>query len=122
LDAASVGQNTFYWDPAPGADGYRWILLDANAGVLSIIDTQQTNFTADLKATYTASLQWEVHALSGGQDICSTDRVFIQLIGGGQEAIQPTEPIPMSGIDDPRTCKAQGGYWDPAKEACYPTN
>jgi hypothetical protein len=122
LGGANVGDTTFYWDPAPGADGYRWILLDANAGVLSIFDTLQTNFTANLLSTYTPSLQWEVHALAGGQVICVTDRVFIELIGGGQEDLpQETEEVPLEGIRDERTCIARGGYWDFEKMACYAT-
>ena len=120
LDAASTGDFTFYWDPAPGADEYRWVLLDANAGVLSIFDTHQTNFTANLKPTYTSTLQWEVHALSGGQVICVTDRVFIQLVGGGQEAPQPTQSNPLANITNQRSCIAAGGTWDPRKMVCHP--
>lgn len=120
LDAASVGPYTFYWDPAPGADLYRWILLDANGGVLSIFDTTQTNFTADLKPDYTSTIQWEVHAEAGGQVICTTYRVVIPLFGTGGES-QPPAEIPLYEITDPRECIRRGGYWDRQQQYCSDT-
>lgn len=84
LDAASVGQQTFYWTPLAGVDGYRWVLLDEQRAVLSIMDTVEPLFFAELPATYTATIQWEVQALKDGQIVCSTTRAIIPLLGGGQ--------------------------------------
>ena len=120
LDAANTGPYTFYWDPAPGAELYRWVLLDENGGVLSIFDTQQTNFTANLEPTYTSTIQWEVQALAGGQVICSTYRVVIPLVGGGQSQDSGSGDLQYSDIDDPATCKEYGGIWDRGKMVCNP--
>lgn len=118
LDAASTGPYTFYWDPAPGADTYRWILQDTGGNYLSVIDTQQTNFTYNLPQTFPATLVWAVEALAGGQILCSTDYLTIQLVGGGQEE-QPKEDVPLWDITDPDECKDAGGVWDPYEDYCY---
>lgn len=122
LGGAQTGPHTFYWDPAPGANGYRWILLDVNSNAISIFDTQQTNFTHTLQPTYSATLFWEVHALSGGEVICVSERIPFELHGGGQfgesEDDEPDRMI-LSGISDPRTCRAQGGVWDDDEDVCY---
>jgi hypothetical protein len=110
LDGASVGSQAFYWNPVPGAEGYRWILLDANAAVLSIIDTgPQTTYTANLLPTYSSVIQWEAHALAGGQVLCSTPRVTIPLIGAGQS--------PTPTLTPQQECEATGGVWDDGE--CY---
>jgi hypothetical protein len=88
LDAASVGQQTFYWTALDGVDGYRWVLLDAQSGVLGIIDTVEPFFTATLSPFFSATIQWEVQALKGGQIVCSTARATIPLLGGGQVATE----------------------------------
>lgn len=92
LDAASVGEQTFYWTPVSGADGYRWVLLDAQSAVLSIMDTTQPLFFATLPPTYTTTIQWEVQALKDGQIVCSTTRAVIPLLGGGQVATEEPPP------------------------------
>jgi hypothetical protein len=110
LDAATVGNQAFYWDPTPGAEGYRWVLLDENSAVLSIIDTGlQTTYTANLLPTYSALIQWEAQAFAGGQVLCSTPRVVIPLIGGGQA------PVPT--LTPEEECKQEGGIWDDGE--CY---
>ncbi len=104
LDAANVGNQTFTWTSTPGAESYRWVLLDANSAVLSLIETGlQTTFTANLLPTYSSVIQWEGQALAGGQVLCSTQRVIIPLIGGGQSA-EPTHT-------PEEECEERGGVW-----------
>lgn len=106
LDAATVGPYTFYWDPTPEAELYRWVLLAEDGAVLSIMDMRSISFTADLLPTYTTVIQWEAQALAGGEVVCSTQRVVIPLIGGGQRPLTPQEQ-----------CEADGGSWD--DNECY---
>lgn len=110
VDAATVGSQTFSWTGTAGAEGYRWVLLDENAAVLSLIETGlQTTFTANLLPTYSAIIQWEAQALAGGQVLCSTQRVIIPLNGGGQPA-RPT-------LTPQEECKQRGGAW--VEGRCY---
>jgi hypothetical protein len=119
LDAASTGNYTFYWDPAPGADTYRWILQDSSGNYLSVLDTQQTNMTYNLPTSFPSSLVWAVEALAGGQIMCSTAYLPIQLVGGGQETPPETEEPELWEITDPDECKLAGGAWDPRQRYCY---
>lgn len=89
LDAAVVGEQAFYWYPAVGVDGYRWVLLDEQAAVLSIMDTTLPVFFATLSPRYSRVIQWEVQALKNGAVVCSTRRAVIPLIGAG---VEPTPP------------------------------
>jgi hypothetical protein len=75
-------------------DGYRWVLLDAQAGVLGIIDTLSPSFVATLSPRFTTTIQWEVQALKGGQVVCSTPRAVIPLRGAGE--VETPEPRPPS--------------------------
>lgn len=110
LDGANVGSQTFTWTSTPGAESYRWVLLDENSAVLSLIETGlQTIYTANLLPTYTSIIQWEAQALAGGQVLCSTQRVIIPLIGGGQSA-RPT-------LTPEEECKQRGGVW--IEGECY---
>lgn len=94
LDAATVGEQAFFWNPARGVDGYRWVLLDAQAGVLGIIDTLSPSFVATLSPRFTTTIQWEVQALKGGQVVCFTPRAVIPLRGAGE--VETPEPRPPS--------------------------
>jgi LysM repeat protein len=85
LDGLNYGQNTFYWDAAPGATSYRLNIynIDERDGALVAsynIDAPQTNFTADLNVQtvgYGFSFAWEVLALFGDQTACTSARVTI---------------------------------------------
>ncbi|MGQ9888312.1 MAG: SH3 domain-containing protein [Aggregatilineales bacterium] len=90
LDAAAVGEQAFYWYPAAGVDGYRWVLLDERATVLSIMDTTSPFFFAALSPRYGRAIQWEVQALKDGAVVCSTRRAVIPLIDAGVEPPPPT--------------------------------
>lgn len=93
LDAAVVGEQPFYWYPAVGVDGYRWVLLDDRGNVLSILDTATPSVVAALLPLYSAIIQWEVQALKGGTVVCSSRRAAIQLIGAGMMPINTPTPI-----------------------------
>ncbi len=121
LGGANTGPNTFYWNPAPGADSYHWVLYDINDLVLASGDTAQTNYSHTLQPTYSASLSWEVHALAGGREICVSDRIPLDLHGGGQfPPPSQSQDNGSSGINDARSCRAAGGVWDPVKGVCNP--
>lgn len=100
LDAAAVGEQAFYWYPAVGVDGYRWVLLDEQAAVLSIMDTTSPVFFAALSPRYSRIIQWEVQALKGGVVVCATRRAVIPLIGAG---VEPTPPPARTQEPDGQT-------------------
>jgi hypothetical protein len=83
LQGMAYGTNTFYWDPAPGATGYRVNIynLDAFGGAL-VASFETGAFATNLRAevsTATAGpgfrFAWEVQALIGGQVACSSPRL-----------------------------------------------
>ncbi len=85
LDGLNYGSNTFYWDAAPGADGYRVNIynIDEKGGALVNAFTSSggtTNLTADItieSAGYGFLFAWDVQALSNGQVACTSNRYNI---------------------------------------------
>lgn len=105
LSGANVGSQTFTWSPVAGAQNYRWVLLDQNGAVLSLIETgAQTTYTANLLPTYSTVIQWEAQVFENGQVLCSTPRITIPLDGGGQSAAPTLTPQ--------QECEQRGGIWD----------
>jgi hypothetical protein len=66
LDGWAVIPTTFYWDAAPGANGYR-----LNISGLSSVNTPGTNATVDLGSVSGNSMTWSVDALLDGQVVCT---------------------------------------------------
>ncbi len=103
LDGLPYGSTTFYWDPAPGATGYRVNLynLDEKGGALvGSFDAPagSTNLTADLDVNsvgYGFSFAWEVQALSNGQVACVSNRYTVPR--AAQPAGQPATTTTTSG-------------------------
>ncbi len=82
LDGLSFGQNTFFWDAAPGATGYvvKVYNEDEKSGgqVASFAaGAGQTNLTANLTVEtigFGFAFSWEVQALYNGQVACTSQR------------------------------------------------
>ncbi len=98
LDGIAYGQQTFYWDPAPGATGYR-LLIFTNSGAKAFEGkTTETNLTV---STITEALgdvnvmpfSWKVEALVDEVVICTTETVTLL-----RAAAPTSEPPPASGI------------------------
>jgi hypothetical protein len=66
LDGWAVIPTTFYWDAAPGANGYR-----LNISGLASVSTANTNATVDLGSVSGNSMTWSVDALLDGQVACT---------------------------------------------------
>lgn len=108
LDGLPYGSVTFYWDPAPGATGYRVNLynLDETGGLVGSYSAPAgaTSLSADTRIVsigYGFSFSWEVIALLNGQTVCSSGPFSM-----GREA----------GTDDPPpftaswSCAGAGSY------------
>ncbi len=84
-DGFALGENTFYWDPATGATGYRINIynLDRFNGRLVAsynLGPYFTNFRADLGEGYIGPgmlFAWEVQALVSDQPVCTSPRVRV---------------------------------------------
>nr|MBA3873150.1 SH3 domain-containing protein [Anaerolineae bacterium] len=73
LDGLAYGENTFYWDPAPGATSYR-----LNVAGFGTTDSSGTNVTYDLfNAGQNFQMSWFVQALVNGQVACTSQTVTI---------------------------------------------
>jgi LysM repeat protein len=85
LDGFAYGTNTFYWDAAAGADGYRVNVynVDEKGGALVNAFTtsgSNTNLTADItveSSGYGFLFAWDVQALLNGQVACTSARYSI---------------------------------------------
>jgi hypothetical protein len=66
LDGWAVVPTTFYWDAAPGANGYR-----LNVSGLASVTTPATNATVDLGSVSGNGMTWSVDALLDGQVVCT---------------------------------------------------
>lgn len=84
-DGLALGENTFYWDPAPGVTGYRINVynLDRFNGRLVAsynVGPFFTNFRANLGEGYIGPgmlFAWEVQALVSDQPVCTSPRVRV---------------------------------------------
>ncbi len=84
-DGFALGENTFYWDPAPGVTGYRINVynLDRFNGRLVASYTVGpffTNFRANLGEGYLGPgmlYAWEVQALVSDQPVCTSPRIRV---------------------------------------------
>lgn len=82
LDGFSYGSNTFYWDAAPGANGYRVNVYSVDQSPGALVDSftstgSATNLSADLTINsigYGFYFAWEVQALLNGQVVCTSAR------------------------------------------------
>jgi LysM repeat protein len=94
LDGLALGANTFYWDAAPGADGYRVTVFNATSGQSTSFETlgTQTNLTGNVDQVTVGtgfSFAWQVQALLDGQVVCTSTRITTQ------RAAQPTLVPPV---------------------------
>ncbi len=75
LDGLNYGMNTFYWDAAPGATGYR---INVQGAGSKDIDASTTNANFDISsAGFDPQMTWSVDALYNGVVVCSTPAVTI---------------------------------------------
>ncbi len=73
VDGAFYGNNTFYWDPAPGATSYRLVIEGGPSG-----ETTGTNYVIDLSGMgQNPQVNWYVEALVDGQVACRSQTVSI---------------------------------------------
>jgi LysM repeat protein len=83
LTGLAYGANTFYWDPAPGADSYRVIVsnLETRQTLANDVPAPRTSTQFDLtNETIGAgfSFAWEVQAFLDDTLICSGQRITLQ--------------------------------------------
>jgi hypothetical protein len=86
LDGLPYGLTTFYWDPAPGATGYRVNIYNLDGGgnrLAASFDTggAATNLVANITNETVGqgfSFAWEVQALIDGQAACTSSRTTMQ--------------------------------------------
>lgn len=93
LDGLAAGTNTFYWDAAPGATGYRVIVsnLESGQNVVFSADGSQTSLIGNVDAVTVGagfSFSWEVQALSGSQVVCTSGPIITQRGA-------PATPLPL---------------------------
>jgi len=91
----AYGENTFFWDAAPGATAYRLIVTNLEEGRTVIRETQATNVTAVLDQQSIGGgfeFVWQVQALVDGEVACATPG-YPMLRGSAGEV----------GADDPVT-------------------
>jgi hypothetical protein len=93
LGGMAYGQNTFYWDGAPGATSYQVNVYDENGGLAASGQTNapNTNLSLDVLGQSGFTYSWEVSALVNGQLACTTARVIMQ-----REAAPPPPQEPES--------------------------
>ena len=100
LDGLPYGTGTFYWDAAPGADGYRVVISGEAGTAVFSASGGQTSVSADLSNSgigYGFSFSWYVEALRGGAVVCSTPPVRLF-----REAPPPGDPpAPPPPVDRP---------------------
>ncbi|NWG18233.1 MAG: LysM peptidoglycan-binding domain-containing protein [Chloroflexi bacterium] len=86
LDGLAYGPTTFYWNPAPGATGYRVNIFNVgeqNGALVASFTTDGNsyNLTAELNVDNTGygfSFAWNVEALGAdGQPACVSQQVFV---------------------------------------------
>lgn len=86
LDGLAYGPTTFYWNPAPGASGYRVNIFnigDQNGALVASFTTDGNSYslTADLNVNNTGfgfAFAWNVEALgANGQPVCVSQQVFL---------------------------------------------
>lgn len=102
LNGLPYGVGTFYWDAAPGADGYRVIVTGESGTTVFNAGGGQTNLSADLSSSgigYGFSFSWYVEALLNGAVACSSPPVSMF-----REAAAPPTPPPADNntpVDPP---------------------
>lgn len=101
LDGLACGSNTFYWDPAPGADQYVLNLYDEKNNKVQSITTKgdETNLTTSVDVASAGSginFSWDVQALQKGQVICSSQPV--KLLRSSCPVENPKADLVVSGI------------------------
>jgi hypothetical protein len=72
-------ETPFYWNPAPGATGYRLVIDNVNTW-----DTTNTTMTLNLSGIASNSLTWSVQALYNGEVACQTRKLTLPLVGTGE--------------------------------------
>jgi hypothetical protein len=92
LDGAAYGQNTFYWDPAPGATSYRVTVEGGPSGSTS----SGTNLSLDLSSMgLNPQITWYVEALQNDVVACRSQNVTIP---------REWEPTPIPSISLSVSC------------------
>lgn len=101
LDGFNYGSNTLYWDPFPGATGYRvniYNIDEANGRQVAsyTVNGTQTSITVDLTVEtvgYGFSFAWDVQAVVNGLVVCTTPRVTIPRGSPPQGASNPSSSV-----------------------------
>lgn len=124
LDGLPYGQATFFWNPAPGATGYR-INISGESGAKSLsAPGSATSLTVDVTIEnigYGFNFTWNVDALLNGQVVCSTPRVTIPRQPQPEQPQPPPTPTVDPRSREQRECEEQGGEWLPGEGGyfCY---
>jgi hypothetical protein len=71
-------ETPFYWNPAPGATGYRLVIDNVNT-----FDTTDTTMNLNLSGVASTTLTWSVQALYNGEVACQTRKLTLPLVGSG---------------------------------------
>ena len=72
-------ETPFYWNPAPGATGYRLVIENVNT-----FDTTDTTMTLNLSGVPSTTITWSVQAMYNGEVACQTARLTLPLVGSGE--------------------------------------
>jgi hypothetical protein len=101
LDGLANGPVTFYWDPLPGATGYRLTLLDGATplGVFSA-DGGQTSMTVDVSSGAIGGgfqLGIQLDAMVGFGAACNDSRVILRAAPAGGGSAPPPVSGPVCG-------------------------
>lgn len=101
LDGLANGPVTFYWDPLPGATGYRLTLLDG-ATPLAVFATDggQTSLTADVSSGAIGGgfqLGVQLEAMAAFNAVCNDSRVILRAAPGGNNLVAPPAFTPVCG-------------------------
>lgn len=103
LDGLAYGPTTFYWNPAPGASGYRVNIFNVgeqNGALVASFTTggSSYNLTADLNVNNTGfgfAFAWNVEALdANGQPVCVSQQVFLPREAPPPDPTNTPTPVP----------------------------
>lgn len=100
LDGLAFGENTFYWDPYPGATSYRIkVFGDGQLRATYDIPGSQTNYTNNLSSGFIgegSAFLIRIEALVGPGVICSDEHLLTRAA-----QIIPSNPIVVTPLPPP---------------------
>ena len=101
LDGLANGSVTFYWDPLPGATGYRLTVLDGGTPLASYAtNSGQTSLTADVSSSAIGGgfeLGVRLEAFVGPGVACNDNRVILRAAPAGGNNASPPVSGPVCG-------------------------